>query len=104
MSSNVDVTTGNRVAAEVEKYIEGNGGQYVKWYAGITCDVEDRVFGAHCVDRTGKKIYRDCGNVDTARAVEKYFLDKRHCDGGPGGGDHRCRFFYAYLKSNMTRP
>jgi len=85
-------------------HIEFNGGNYSEWYAGITGDSYQRLYVDHKVDQgTNLPKSWNCGDEDTARAVEKEFLS-RGCEGGGGGGTGDARFFYIYRMSSETKP
>ncbi|MEM6899561.1 MAG: hypothetical protein AAF583_07325 [Pseudomonadota bacterium] len=92
------------VVDEIAAHIQKQGGAPSDWYAGITSNVEQRVFGDHSVPRKDHwRIHRCAKSSDDARAAEKALLDWG-CDGGGGGGDDSSVYVYAYLKSPGTRP
>lgn len=92
------------IVDEIAEHILKQGGQTSSWYAGITSDVDQRVFGDHSVPRKNHwRIHRKAMSADHARAAEKSLLDWG-CDGGSGGGDDSAIYVYAYLKSPKTRP
>lgn len=81
---------------------EGNGAS--NWYAGITEDIDNRLFGDHNVPRKDHwRIHRKASSADAARKVEKALL-KYGCDGGSGGGDDDAIYVYAYKKTHVTNP
>ena len=89
---------------EIIGYIQSQGGPTASWYAGITEDVDQRVFADHQVLRSDPWwIYRQAVSSDAARAAEKALIDWG-CDGGGGGGDDSAVWVYAYLKSSKTKP
>ena len=80
------------------------GTAYRTCYAGITSDVESRLFGDHNVSKeNGHWIYRPASSNSVAREIEQHFLDLG-MDGGPGGGDASSRIVYAYKKTSSTNP
>ena len=89
---------------EVTAHVQKQGGRASDWYAGITSDAEQRVFGDHKVSKeNGWWIYRQATSASTARNAEKELLDWG-CDGGSGGGDDSATIVYAYLKAAQTSP
>lgn len=93
-----------RVLNKIVNYIEGQGEPYSNWYAGITSDIEKRLFQEHGILRlSGIWIHGDCGNEQGARYVEESLI-KLGCDGDIGGGDNSTIFAYVYLKTPRTRP
>ena len=87
-------------------YIESYMGMvrnYKDWYVGITEDINERLFNFHKVDKQKAGwVFIRAESSDTARSIEKYFLDTRKTDGGPGGGDEP-EFVYAYRITDYTR-
>lgn len=77
---------------------------FPNWYVGITAHPEGRLFNEHNVNKDDKCdwIYRRAVDVRVARRVEKYFVEKHGTQGGPGGGDDRSLFVYAYRVSSHT--
>jgi hypothetical protein len=89
---------------EISAHITRQGGLLHNWYAGITSDVNARLFGAHRVPRENHWfIYRRAISSLEARRIEDALL-RKGCDGGPGGGDSSAVFVYAYLKTSITSP
>ena len=77
---------------------------YKDCYAGITSNVEDRLFGDHNVSKeNGHWIYRSASSDSVAREIEQHFLDKG-MDGGSGGGDEDSKIVYAYKKTTTSKP
>ena len=100
----ITATAQKSVLDEIVAHIRSQGGSVSSWYAGITENIEDRLFGAHRVPRKNHWfIYRDAGSEAQARSIEKALLDWG-CDGGPGGGDRDATIVYAYLKTPSTNP
>ena len=74
-----------------------------KLYVGITNDVDRRLFGFHRVPKENHWwIYRPADDVNTARQVEKYYLDKG-MQGGDGGGNNESNIVYCYEVSEDTK-
>ena len=92
------------IVNEIGAHIQKQGGAHSNWYAGITEDISDRLFGAHQVPRKDHwYAYRRATTASAARSAEKALLDWG-CDGGTGGGDDDAIFVYAYLKTAKTNP
>jgi hypothetical protein len=92
------------IADQIAEHINRQGASRSNWYVGITADVQQRLHGDHGVPSADYWfIVRKAPSAEHARSVEKSFLEWG-CDGGPGGGDHRAVFVYAYLKSHITTP
>ena len=89
---------------EILAHVRSEGGAYITWYAGITGDIEGRLFGAHKVpEKDHWYIWRPTSSVTVARAIEDG-LHKLGFDGGPGGGDDSCVNVYCYKKTRFTDP
>ena len=86
----------------INNFILERGGEFAKWYVGITADPEDRLFNAHKVTRISPWIHCACVNAAAARNVESYFLEKKGALGGSGGGDDTARYVYAYKTTPYT--
>ncbi len=72
-------------------------------YVGITNDVNRRLFAFHRVPRENHWwIYCLSDDVQTARKVEKYYLEKG-MQGGDGGGNDESNIFYCYEVSEETK-
>lgn len=72
-------------------------------YVGITNDIDRRLFGFHRVPRKNHWwIYCPADDVQTARKVEKYYLNKG-MQGGDGGGNNRSDIVYCYEVSEETK-
>lgn len=91
-----------KVITNFEDYIRQNGGVCGNWYVGVAADARDRLFNEHNVlEKGGAWTYQDCGTDTVARQVENHFL-RLGCQGGPGGGDHRSKYVYAYKITPTT--
>lgn len=100
----MDGLSAQAVVDEISSHVLKQGGPTSAWYAGITGDVEQRVFGDHQVPRKDYwRIHRKAISSEAARAAEKALLDWG-CDGGGGGGNDDAVYVYAYLKSAATTP
>jgi hypothetical protein len=87
---------------EIAAHINKQGGPRSNWYVGITADIEQRLHSDHAVPKKNHWFsWREAFTADDARSIEQAFLEWG-CSGGPGGGDHRSRFVYAYLKTAVT--
>lgn len=92
------------IVDDIAAHITKQGSSTSAWYAGITSDVDQRVFSDHGVPRKDHwRIHRKATSSAAARAAEKALLDWG-CDGGAGGGDDNAIVVYAYLKSPVTSP
>jgi hypothetical protein len=84
-------------------YMDGKGGEYPRWYAGIAADPNDRLASGHRVivgeDPAALVFVPTSGE---ARTVEEALLTLG-CDGGPGGGGDTANGVYVYRKSRNTR-
>ncbi|MFH1850986.1 MAG: hypothetical protein ABIA75_01435 [Candidatus Neomarinimicrobiota bacterium] len=76
---------------------------YSNWYVGITEDINDCLFNGHQLDEYDLHDCDNAGNDVTARAVEKYFLDKGMKSAG-GGEKKSSKFVYIYLQAKHTKP
>lgn len=75
---------------------------YSDFYVGITNDVQRRLFIEHNVLKEKSWwIYRTAIDCDTARKVEKYFLEKG-MRGDTGGGNDESVIVYCYAVSPTT--
>ena len=75
-----------------------------QWYAGIDSDVEQRLFHDHNVNKdNGSWAYAPADSPNSARNVERYFLNNGF-SGGTGGGDDTTSIVYVYLKTFETDP
>jgi len=91
------------IIAEIEAYIDGNGGIYSNWYVGITNDLEKRLFGDHNVDKKKGNWYsKKASTIDIARSVEEYFFDEHETQGDTGGGNNDSVYIYAYEVTDKT--
>ena len=91
------------IVADIEDHIEDRGGPFSKWYVGIAADARDRLFKDHSVKEEGDVwVYRRVASSAEARKIEKYFIDTKGTQGGPGGGDESSVFVYAYKIKSHT--
>ena len=98
------IQTTQTIYDEMIAHMQREGGRPSSWYAGITEDIDARLFGDHNVPRKGHWfVYRRAQSHQAARAVERALL-QYGCDGGTGGGDVDARFVYAYKKTSITIP
>jgi hypothetical protein len=90
------------IIAEINAHMKASGVPNTGWNVGITCDVDDRLFGYHKVSRQNNCwIYRRAMNSEQARAIEAAY-HRAGCKGGCGGGDHTATFVYAYVVTSNT--
>jgi hypothetical protein len=72
------------------------------WYVGIAADPKDRLFVGHSVDQAnGIWAYEKADSNAIARQVEKAYHDAGY-SGGPGGGDDKTIWVYAYVITSST--
>ena len=71
-------------------------------YVGISKDPQTRLFSGHCVDEE-KDIWIFCkaSSSTAAREFEQELLDLG-ASGGPGGGDDKSVYVYAYKMTSKT--
>lgn len=94
----------HEIRRDIKAHIEKEGSTFSTWYAGITDDIDRRLFGEHCVDRlNGWYIYRAAASAEVARRVEEFFHGLG-CDGEKGGGGPDSKIVYAYKKTATTSP
>ena len=88
----------------MEILVQNNGGVYSNGYVRIASDIEQRLFGAHNVDKKkGQWAWARCENADSARDDENYFVDTLGTHGGPGGGEDTSKYVYAYRITSDTK-
>ena len=93
----------NQKMNEILSYVHSLGGNYSDWYCGIAADARDRLFNGHRVsEKSGHWIFRNFGNSEVGRSIEKYLIESLGFDGGSGGGDLSTVFVYAYRKTADT--
>ena len=95
------MATEQSIIKDIEAYVIKAGGLYPNWYVGISGDARERLKqyrtgDYNCTCRTAE-------SADSARRIEKHFLDLG-MDGGNGGGDDTSKMVYAYKKSSNTEP
>lgn len=91
------------IIERIDEHLKNSGRRYYSdFYIGITNDPERRLFDEHKVKKDGMWwIYSKADNIETAREVEKYYLDKG-MRGGDGGGDDTSVYVYCYTVSPTT--
>ncbi len=82
-------------------FMKSHGGQRTDWYVGVTSDMPRRAL-EHKL--SGPVFQVNLFDADTARAVERHFIEQQHTDGAPGGGDERSMIVYAFMKTPDTDP
>ncbi len=87
----------------ITKFIDENGGNYQRWYVGITADPETCLFKEHNVSKSEKWVYSPCANDSDARNTGAALLDLG-CNGNLGAVDNKGTWVYAFLKSSRTNP
>lgn len=95
--------TALQIFNEITHYINSHPYNTSDWYAGITQDINQRLFDDHNVSKgTVWWIYRSAANSGDARWIEQKLLEWG-CDGGSGGGNYDAVYVYAYLKTSNTK-
>ena len=90
---------------QIKAYIDSAGGDYSKWYVGITNNPQRRLFDEHNVMMNNSRwVRRTASSHEVARRIEAYFIDELGLDGGTGGGDEDSTVVYAYKKTPTTKP
>jgi hypothetical protein len=90
------------IIAEIDAHMKLSGFPNSSWNVGITCDIEERLFGYHRVPRKDHWfIYRRATDSEEARAIEAAY-HRVGCKGGSGGGDHTATYVYAYVINSNT--
>jgi hypothetical protein len=91
-----------QIIAELNAYMAKFGHPNHMWYVGIAADPKQRLFVDHAVnEQYGAWAHFHAGDSETARGIENAY-HAAGFDGGPGGGDWRTVFIYAYLKTTTT--
>ena len=96
--------TFEEIIKTIDAYRREHGRDYArKLYVGITNDVDRRLFGFHMVPRENHWwIYCPAKDAQTAREVEKFYLEKG-MQGGVGGGNNNSKIVYCYEVSEDTK-
>ena len=97
--------TASSIAKAIELHITRYGGWYSAWYVGISSEPNDRLVNGHnATTQRNAAVYWDAQSEDTARSVERFFVEKGcRGGGGGGGGDSTTRFVYVYKIDGLTR-
>lgn len=86
-----------QIVNEIVDYMDKHGGNYRNWYVGIASNPRDRLFSDHNVnEHSDLWIFNETNDEDTARRIEKHFIDNVGTQGGGGGGSSSTRSVYAY--------
>ncbi len=94
-----------QIINEIRAYVDACGGDYHRWWVGISEQPKARLFGDHRVRESGDRwIFRTARDSNSARAIEKFLIEKLGTDGGPGGGNDLCTAIYAFKKNPHTDP
>ena len=88
------------IKKKINSYINRHGGDFPKWYVGITNDVERRL-GEHNVKDNDPHTSEEAYTENSAREVEKYYIEEKETQGGSGGGSNPT-FVYAYKTAPHT--
>ena len=98
--------TKDQIIECIERHVgwERDSEDFPNWYVGITANPEVRLFNDHSVNEDDKNdwIWKQAEDNQVAREVERHLIEKRGTQGGPGGGDDRSLFVYAYRMSSHT--
>jgi len=103
MTTTTRSKTAQEIYNEITAHINKSPHSTSSWYAGITQDIEQRLFGAHNVSKDNSWwIHQKARTSTDARSVEEALLNWG-CDGGSGGGDNDAVYVYAYHKAANTK-
>jgi len=91
------------IIQEFDRFILRFGGIYRNFYVGITDNPVCRLNFDHNIGQANPYLFMETTINETARMIEKYFLDQK-CDGGDGGGNEGSVFVYIYKKGPRTKP
>lgn len=91
------------IVSEINKHLETSGRRnYSDFYVGVSNNAAHRLFSEHHVRKEGSWwIYRTAINANTARDVERHFLELG-MRGGTGGGDDASNMVYVYAVEPTT--
>ena len=91
-----------QIIKDINEHLQKSGRSYYSdFYIGISSDARNRLFKEHHVKENSWWIYRTAEDSETARKVEKYFLDKG-MRGDNGGGNESSNIVYCYAVSPTT--
>ena len=97
-------STKEQILEEISGHINKQGGPASAWYVGITGDLEQRLHGFHQVPKENHWFMtRQAESAETAREIERSFVEQIGTDGGTGGGDDESTWVYAYLITDKTK-
>lgn len=87
----------NAIIREIDDHMKISGKRYYSdFYVGISKDAVQRLFSEHHVSRDKSWwICRTAVDAETARNIEKHYLDLG-MRGGDGGGDEASSMVYVY--------
>jgi len=93
----------NTIIREIDDHMKTSGRRYYSdFYVGISKDAVRRLFSEHHVSRDKSWwIYRTAVDAETARKIEKYYLDLG-MRGSGGGGDETSSMVYVYAVEPTT--
>ncbi|MDE5842673.1 MAG: hypothetical protein K2H35_02920 [Muribaculaceae bacterium] len=93
----------NEIIERIDDHLGKSGKQYYsEFYVGISKDARKRLFEQHHVDKdTSWWIYLTANSAETARRVEKHYLDLG-MRGNEGGGDNSAEMVYCYVVTPTT--
>lgn len=91
-----------QVAQKIIRHIETHGGEFDRWYVGITSDLKLRLFSTHSVNNDNHWTYENARTQETAETIVKYIMEQYKTRGGFGGGDGSATYVYAYKITPRT--
>lgn len=91
-----------QIAQKIIRHIETHGGEFNRWYVGITSDVKLRLFSTHNVNHDNDWTYENAKTQAMAEEVVKYIMENYKTRGGFGGGDGSAISVYAYKITPRT--
>jgi hypothetical protein len=96
--------TYNQIIQDIDEHLQkSKKGYYSDFYIGTTKDIKSRLFEYHNVPTSRHwYIYRTATDEDTARKVEKHYLDLG-MRGNGGDGDSESNIVYCYEINSITK-
>ena len=91
------------IIQEIDRFILRFGGIYSNFFVGITHNPMRRIHDEHEIGQANPYFLKEAENTETARIIERYFIDLG-CDGCGSGGDEDSVYVYAYKKGPRTKP
>jgi hypothetical protein len=84
-------------------YITSLNMPFSQWYVGIASNPSHRLFSEHNVEISTSWIYRDAGDLKTARKVKHELVERYNLISGADDDDQRNKYVYAYEITSSTK-